>query len=106
MDNIKQPQEMKSALDRQIAEALEAERVRQRAIEEQTARLRDAEIAKVRADIQMLMREYDLTREDVLGESGPQSKITSLRRPVAGLKSDRPRSLREIRGFYSSSIKS
>jgi hypothetical protein len=105
MDNLKQLQEMKSALERQISEAIESERARQRAIEEQQARLREAEIAKVQADVQMLMRKYDLTSEDVLGIPRPPTKSTTVKKPMFNKGPDRSQSLREIRSFYEKGAK-
>ncbi len=96
---------MKSALERQISEAIESERARQRAIEEQQARLREAEIAKVQADVQMLMRKYDLTREDVLGIRRPASKSAAVRKLTFNKAPERSQSLREIRSFYEKGAK-
>jgi hypothetical protein len=105
VDNLKQLQEMKSALERQIAEAIEAERMRQRAIEEQQARLRDAEIEKVRGDISMLMRKYDLTREELLGDPVVPSKNSLHKTSLMPRKSERSQSLRDIRTYYTKSAK-
>lgn len=105
MDNLRQLQEMKSALERQIAEAIEAERMRQRAIEEQQARLRDAEIAKVRGDVLMLMRKYDLSREELLGDPAATAKVSLVRPALVPQKSERTQSLRDIRNHYAKGAK-
>ena len=101
MESLKQLQEMKTALDRQIAEAIEAERQRQRAIEEQQERIRTAEIEKIRSDVLVLMRKYDLSKEELLGDPKPASS-KSLSKMVRFTKSaEQTKSLRDIRSYYA-----
>ena len=101
MENLKQLQEMKDTLERQIAEAIEAERARQRAIEAQQARLKEAELSKFRADLQMLMRKYDLTKEEILGVTRGVAKGGTASLLKTGHDEARAKSLREMRRFYS-----
>ena len=64
--DIKQLHDQKAMLERQIAAIQDEERQQRRREEEQRLAVRQAEIAKVMADLQGLMKTHRLSHNDVL----------------------------------------
>jgi DNA-binding protein H-NS len=101
MTDLSELKELKKELDRKIAEALEADRARQRAIEQERLRLQEAEVAKVKRDFQAVMSKYGLTPEDILGRSPKLANAAPAKQAVSIRKPGRQRSLTEIRTFFN-----
>lgn len=85
--------DQKAALETEIAQTLKAAEERKRALEAQIEKQRAEEIALGRAEVQRLMKKYNLSPADVFGPESSTKKYGS------GAKNSSY--LSEIRQYYS-----
>jgi hypothetical protein len=98
MPNVQMLLSQKMALERMIEQARVEELARQQRIEAEKLALQNAEIAEVRANLQSVMKKYDLTEDQIL-----RGKESLLNQTSSSLKSSlgKKLTLQEMRTFYA-----
>lgn len=89
--------DQKAALENEIARAIKVAEEKKRLLDEQIAKQRAAEIAQGRAEIQAIMKKYNLSHDEAFGSAPPAAKKSA----TPATPGKRGSYLSEIRQYYN-----